>query len=71
VAVVGIFLGFSSGAIGICGGGGWGIVPFFIGLAAIPVCGISFVIWIASLIANRIHDGAWKRATESVESPPQ
>ena len=52
--VVGIFTGFASGAVGICGNGGWGIVPFFGGLAALVVSAISFVIWIASLIARCI-----------------
>ena len=54
IGLVGIFTGFASGAIGICGNGGWGVVPFISGLIALGVSAISFVIWIASLIASRI-----------------
>jgi hypothetical protein len=54
IGVVGTFTGFASGAIGICGNGGWGIVPALIGVASLCVCGISFVVWIAALLAARI-----------------
>ena len=34
-ALVGIFLGLASGAVGTCGHGGWGLVPFCIGFLAL------------------------------------
>jgi predicted Co/Zn/Cd cation transporter (cation efflux family) len=41
VFIVGSFIGMASGAIGICGDGGWGLVPAFLGMLALAVFVVS------------------------------
>jgi hypothetical protein len=48
--IAGSVAGFASGAIGICGNGGWGMIPAVIGLLALPG---SFVCAILGSVQNR------------------
>jgi hypothetical protein len=50
IGLLGIYVGIASGAVGICGGGGWGVVPFYVGLIALPISGLAFIVWIGCLI---------------------
>ncbi len=42
IATVGITLSFLKGAVHICGKGGWGVVPFFIGLLGLLMQALLF-----------------------------
>jgi hypothetical protein len=48
IAILGMFIGMASGAIGVCGNGGWGTVPAILGF-------IAFLVGIACLISAFIR----------------
>ena len=54
IGIVGSFIGMASGAIGVCGNGGWGLVPAFIGLGALLVFSVSFSAWLFLTIWNKL-----------------
>jgi len=53
--VAGSFIGVATGAIGICGNGGWGTIPAIIGFCALPVFLISLTMLIFRLIRDKFY----------------
>jgi hypothetical protein len=54
IGMLGIFTAFASGAIGICGNGGWGIIAFFIGMAALVTSLVSGVTWFVLFVRQQL-----------------
>ena len=55
VGVVGIFIGFASGAVGVCGDGGWGLAALVLGLGGLVVFAGSLPVMLGQVVYRKWH----------------
>ncbi len=53
LGVLGIFVGFASGAVGICGNGGWGLIFVYLGLAGLAMFVVSLPVMLGQVVYRK------------------
>ena len=53
LGLVGCSIGLASGSVGVCGDGGWGVVPALAGTLSMAVGCISFAVWMVAAARSK------------------